>query len=109
MRTEHFQKGDPVIFTKTKFGPHPGPRAESIDPSTHGETYSYLVKKFWTVLECTEDRVLVRTRRGKRHWINMSDPGLRAPTWWEQIKYRERFPAIEEERETEPRKVASQN
>lgn len=107
MRTEYFEKGDPIIFTKTKFGPHPGPRAESIDPSSHGETYSYLVKKFWTVLESTEDRLLVQTRRGKRHWLNMNDPSLRAPTWWEQIKYRERFPQVETDEE--PKKAVNQS
>lgn len=107
MRTAHFEKGDPIIFTKTKFGPRPGPRAESIDPSTHGESYSYVVKKFWTVLECTEDRLLAQTRRGKRHWINMDDPGLRAPTWWEQIKDRERFPEIDKS-EAPSRKAAKE-
>lgn len=94
MRTEQFQKGDPVIFTKTKFSVHPGPRAEDISPSSHGDSYSYLVKKFWVVLDSTDDRLLVQTRRGKKHWINLDDPGLRAPTWWEQIKYRERFPTL---------------
>jgi len=100
MRAEQFQKGDPIIFTKTKFGTHPGPRAESIDPSTHGETYSYLVKKFWTVLECRDGWLLVQTRRGKKHRIKLSDPALRSPTWWEQLKYRERFPVITENEET---------
>ena len=106
MRTEQFQKGDRIIFTKTKFGPSPGPRAEDIDPSLHGETYSYLVKKFWTVLDLEGDRLLVQTRTGKRHWVDLDDPGLRAPTWWEQIKYRERFPAIEDQDQP---KAANQN
>lgn len=94
MRTDQFRKGDPVIFTKTKFSVRPGPRAEDISPASHGESYSYLVKKFWTVIDRTDDRLLVQTRRGKRHWINLDDPALRAPTWWEQIKYRERFPEV---------------
>lgn len=94
MRTEQFQRGDPVVFSKTKFSAHPGPRAEDISPSTHGESYSYLVKKFWTVLDHDDNRILVLTRGGKRHWVNLDDPALRAPTWWELIKYRERFPAI---------------
>lgn len=95
MRAEQLQRGDPVIFAKTKFSAHPGPRAEDISPSSHGESYSYLVKKFWTVLETEGDRVLVLTRGGKRHWLNRADPALRTPTWWEMIRYRERFPAIE--------------
>lgn len=94
MRTERFRNGDPVIFTKTKFSVHPGPRAEQISPASHGETYSYLVKKFWTVIDRTDDRLLVQTRRGKRHWLNLDDPALRAPTLWEQIRFRERFPEI---------------
>lgn len=96
MRTEQFQRGDPVIFTKTKFSVHPGPRAEDIAPASHGDSYSYLVKKFWTVLESEDGRVLVQTRTGKRHWVDSSDPGLRAPTWWEHFRYRERFPTISE-------------
>lgn len=107
MRTGNFQKGDRIIFAKTKFGPHPGPRAEDIDPSLHGETYSYLVKKFWAVLVCEDDRVLVQTRTGKRHWIDLDTPGLRAPTWWEQIKYRERFPIVEDGEL--PQKAVNQN
>lgn len=94
MRTEQFRKGDPVIFTKTKFSVRPGPRAEDISPASHGETYSYLVKKLWTVIDRTDDRLLVQTRRGKLHWLNLDDPALRAPTWWEMIKYRGRFPEI---------------
>lgn len=96
MRTGQFQKGDPVIFTKTKFSVRPGPRAEDISPASRGESYCYLVKKFWTVIDNTDDRLLVQTRRGKRHWINRNDPALRAPTWWEQLKYRERFPDVTE-------------
>ncbi len=96
MRTNRFQKGDPVIFTKTKFSVHPGPRAEDISPASHGESYSYLVKKFWTVIANTDDRLLVRTRTGKQHWIDLDDPALRAPTWWERFRHRDRFPAAEE-------------
>lgn len=96
MRTEQFRKGDPVIFTKTKFSAHPGPRAEHIDPSSHGETYSYLVKKFWTVIECGDDHLVVQTRRGKRHRLNINDPALRTPNLWEQLRYRERFPRVDE-------------
>jgi len=96
MPTEQFRKGDPIIFAKTKFSPHPGPRAENIDPSSQGETYSYLVKKFWTVLECRDDHLLVQTRRGKTHRVKLSDPALRTPSWWEQFRYRERFPSLDE-------------
>jgi hypothetical protein len=96
MLRNRFQTGDPVIFTKTKFSVHPGPRAEDISPASHGESYSYLVKKFWTVVANTGDRLLVRTRTGKQHWIDLDDPALRAPTWWEQLRYRGRFPAAGE-------------
>jgi len=100
MGTARFQKGDPVIFTKTKFSAHPGPRAEDVSPASHGESYSYLVKKFWTVIEHQNGRLLVQTRRGKQHWIDLDDPALRAPTWWEQLRYRERFPVVSD---AEPR------
>ena len=108
MRTERFQRGDPVIFTKTKFSAHPGPRAEDISPSSHGESYSYLVKKFWTVLDREEHRIQVLTRGGKRHWVNLNDPALRAPNWWETIRYRERFPSIEDA-DAPPGKAVNQN
>lgn len=94
MRTDRFREGDPVIFTKTKFSARPGPRAEDVAPASQGESYSYLVKKFWTVIEHRDDRVLVQTRRGKLHWVAVDDPALRAPSWWEQFRYRERFPAV---------------
>ena len=105
MHTEQLRRGDPVIFTKTKFSAHPGPRAEDISPSNHGESYSYLVKKFWTVLDRDEHRILVQTRGGKQHWLNVNDPALRTPTWWEMIRYRERFPAIEEVDSPAPKAV----
>ncbi len=96
MRSDRFQKGDPVVFTKTKFSARPGPRAQAVTPTSHGESYSYLVKKFWTVIEIADDRLLVRTRTGKQHWVDLDDPALRAPTWWEQFRYRERFPGIDD-------------
>ncbi len=94
MGSDRFKKGDPVVFTKTKSSTRPGPRAEAIAPAGHGDSYSYLVRKFWTVIDNADNRLLVRTRTGKQHWVHVDDPALRAPTWWEQFKYRERFPSV---------------
>ncbi|MEX0703557.1 MAG: hypothetical protein WD069_15790 [Planctomycetales bacterium] len=90
-----FEPGDPVVYRKSKFSTHPGPRAKSVAPAPRGETYSYVVDKFWTVVSVTEDdRLLIRTRRGKEHVVNPSDPNLRRARWWERLLYRHRFPEI---------------
>ncbi len=82
-----------MIFRASKSGPRPGPRAESILPSTHGDDYSYLVDKYWVVHEVRPDGSLVlRTRRGKLHVVTAMSPGLRRPSWFERWLYRDRFP-----------------
>ncbi|MEX0716209.1 MAG: hypothetical protein WD066_06475 [Planctomycetaceae bacterium] len=88
-----YKPGDPVVYRKSKFSNHPGPRAKSIDPAPRGETYSYVVDKFWTVAGVTEDeRLLLRTRRGKEHVVNPGDPNLRHARWWERLFCAHRFP-----------------
>lgn len=91
---EHFRPGDPVIFCVSKFSTDPGPRATDIHPAAHGETYSYLVPKFWRVESLKSDGSLVLvTRRGKRHIVSCDDPRLRAPSLWERWLYGHRFPS----------------
>lgn len=86
--------GDPVIYTMPKQSTAPGPRAQNIVPAPRGDTYVYHVEKFWVVDEVRDDgKVLLRTRRGKSHLIDMNDPRLRRPRWWERLLYRHRFPS----------------
>lgn len=87
------EPGDFVIYRKTKHSTHPGRRAANIQPARHGETYSYTVDKYWTVLAVQPDgRLLVGTRRGKRLHVSANDPMLHRATWLERILYRSRFP-----------------
>jgi hypothetical protein len=91
-----YHPGDRVIYVAEKHSGHPGPRAEAIQPETHGEGYWYQVKKFWTVLEVLPDGHLkVLTRRGKQRQVATDDPRLRPARWWEKLIYAARFPSPE--------------
>lgn len=88
-----FHVGDPVIFRMTKFSTDPGPRAKEVQPAPSGETYSYLVDKFWTVGQiATDGTLLLVTRRGKQHRVASNDLRLRPANWWERWMYAKRFP-----------------
>lgn len=93
---EHFEPGEPVIFCVSKISTDPGPRAVDIHPAAHGETYSYLVPKFWRVESLNPDGTLTLiTRRGKRHVVESEDPRLRSASFWERWLYAHRFPQAE--------------
>lgn len=95
-----FRVGDPVIFVVSKSSTDPGPRAKHVHPAPAGETYSYQVEKFWTVADVRSDgHVVLVTRRGKQHDVNLSDPRLRAARWWEKWIYRDRFPLLQPQTE----------
>jgi hypothetical protein len=95
--SRQFSPGDLVIYRKQKHSTHPGPRAEEVRPSPHGEDYSYHVDKFWVVVEILPDRKIVaRTRRGKKHVLEPSDLSLRKANWWERIRWRSRFPTLDD-------------
>lgn len=87
-----YRPGDPVIFRKAKVSTCPGPRAISVHPQGCGETYTYHVDKFWVVESSRGDTLLVRTRRGKLHEVDASDPNLRRANLIERFLYRDRFP-----------------
>ena len=92
MKNHRYRKGAPVIYTKQKTSPSPGKRAAEITPASKGETYTYVVDKFWVVSDVLEDgTLLLRTRRGKEHHISPDDPMLRRATWWERMLYASRF------------------
>lgn len=94
-----YQPGDRVIYVAEKHSPHPGPRAEAVQPETNGEGYSYRVKKFWVVLEVRDDSLVVRTRRGKQRNVSTSDPRLRPARWWEKVLMSSRFPDQPQDKE----------
>ena len=92
-----FKAGSPVIYCKTKYSSHPGPRARSISPAKHGDAYSYCVEKLWLVVECdSPDELVVITRRGKKRRLNADDPNLRPANFWDRLRYWGRFPQLED-------------
>jgi hypothetical protein len=91
------QPGDWVIYRKTKFSTHPGPRAQNVLPAVNGDEYAYTVDKFWIVAEVRNDgSLLLKTRRGKEHVVPPGQLNLRKANWWERWRYRDRFEAIAE-------------
>ncbi|MEP5993360.1 MAG: hypothetical protein ABJ301_29250, partial [Rhodopirellula bahusiensis] len=46
-----WKRGDWAIYRKSKRSKVPGPRASSVKPNLKGETYNYVVQKFWMVDE----------------------------------------------------------
>lgn len=97
MATKQFSSGDWVIYRKTKFSAHPGPRARNVAPTARGDNYVYNVDKFWIVLEIRSDQTIrVMTRRGKEQLVNVADPNLRRANWWERMRNRSRFQPIVE-------------
>jgi hypothetical protein len=87
-----FRAGDLVVFRRHKHTTHPGPRAQEVDATAHGDLYSYFVEKSWIVAGVEADgRVLLKTRRGKTHRVDPGDPNLRHATLWDRLRYRQRF------------------
>lgn len=96
MSSAVWKPGDWAIYQKQKSSTAPGPRAKGVIPAAAGETYSYLVDKYWIVETVLEDGNLrLRTRRGKQHTIPLDDPRLRHVKWWERWLLAARFRAIE--------------
>lgn len=97
MRSHEYFSGEPVIYRATKQSRRPGPRARNVAALTHGDNYSYTVNKYWVVDETAgRERLIIRTRRGKRRTIRPDDPNLRPATWWERLLYNGRFPSAED-------------
>ncbi len=95
MAKPKYQVGDWVIYRKSKQSESPGPRAQQINPSERGDLYSYVVDKFWIVSEVLdEDRLRLKTRRGKAHLLSAADPNLRPARFWERWLYRGRFEEV---------------
>ena len=90
-----FKRGDLLVYKKQKHSQHPGPRAHSTAPAVQEGEFSYVVDKYWVVLETFEDDTIeVQTRTGKRHRLSADDPNVRRATWWQRIVYRSRFPSL---------------
>lgn len=95
MTDSGLKRDDWVIYRKQKVSSSPGPRASDVRPASKGDSYRYIVDKYWVVEEVLESgEVKLRTRRGKRNIVSADDPQLRVARWWERLLYRGRFEAI---------------
>jgi len=89
--------GDHVIYSKTKYSTKPGKRARAVHASEHGDTYSYLVDKYWTVATVHDDgTVTVVTRRGKHHRLRLDDRNLHKADFLTNLLHGKRFPTAAE-------------
>ena len=96
-RNKVFEPGDWIVYHKTKWSTDPGPRAQDVRPAPGGEQYVYSVDKYWVVEEIKDDgSVVLITRRGKRHVLSTELPSLRRANWFERLRYRSRFEAVEQ-------------
>jgi hypothetical protein len=94
MKSE-YSVGDHVVYHKPKSSVHPGPRAEDIHPAEHGDDYSYLVDKYWTVSAIIDDETIeVTTRRGKRHQLRVDDPNLEKAGGLKHVLSKSKFPGL---------------
>lgn len=88
----HWNPGDWAVYRKSKRSTSPGPRAANIVAAEKGESYTYVVDKFWVVESILPDnQIRVRTARGKMHVIALDDPNLRRPSWLQRLIWRDRF------------------
>ena len=88
----NWNPGDWAVYRKSKHSSTPGRRAARVVANPKGETYNYVVDKFWVVESVLPgDRLLLRTAGGKSHTIDLSDPNLRRPSLLQRFLWRERF------------------
>lgn len=96
---EHRWKvGDWVIYRLSKRGTSPGRRAHHVSASPKGESYNYLVDKFWVVQDITaQGDLVVRTPGGKVRTLRPDDPNLRPARWWHRMQWGSRFRTAEQQ------------
>ena len=103
---EQWKPGDWAVYRKSKQSRSPGPRAAKVVATPKGETYAYVVDKFWVVENVLPDnRLELRTARGKTHLINADDPSLRKPSWRQTEPDRARTPTRRDRASPVPRVV----
>lgn len=92
MSAKQLQPGDWVVYRKQKHSTSPGPRAKDVAAAPQGETYAYVVDKYWVVKQQLDDgQLLLVTRTGKEHAVGQHDPNLRPARWWERWLNGDRF------------------
>ena len=87
-----FRRGDIVVVARQKHRTSPGPRAREVTPASSGDTYSYIVDKYWLVKDIEDGELRLLTRTGKEHVIAADDFRIRKPSIWERLFLRHKFP-----------------
>ncbi len=91
-----WEPGDWVVYKKSKRSSSPGPRAKRVVGSHKGESYTYVVDKFWVVESVLPDgQLLLRTAKGKANVVVATDWNLRHASLLQRILWRSRFQAAQ--------------
>ena len=94
-QARRWTEGDWAVYRKSKRSTHPGRRACEVKANQKGETYAYVVEKFWIVDRVLGDGTLVmKTTRGKEHRIRPDDRNLVRPNLWTRLRWADRFRSI---------------
>ncbi|HAN97385.1 MAG TPA: hypothetical protein DCQ98_08130 [Planctomycetaceae bacterium] len=87
--------GDWVVYRKQKRGTHPAPRAKIVGAAEKGDSYAYLIDKYWIVVRVSPGKLTLRTRRGKLHEIEGDDPRLSKANLWQRWTLGYRYRSID--------------
>ena len=102
-----WRPGDWAVYRKSKQSSIPGPRATRVTANPKGETYNYVVDKYWIVEAILpEGQLLLRTASGKSHTIDPEDRNLRHPSMLQRFLCRDRFRRVEQIMKNSPHAVA---
>jgi hypothetical protein len=93
-----WKPGDWVVYRLSKHGTSPGRRAHQVSAARKGESYNYVVDKFWVVQDVTaQGDLIVRTPGGKVRTLSADDPNLRVARWWHRFQWGNRFRTAEQQ------------
>ena len=87
-----FSTGEPVVYEEVQQPTNAQIRqsAQLADSDDSGVVYHFM-----TVMESREKGTLVLlTQSGKLHVTHNNNPNLRRASWWERLRYPNRFPRI---------------
>ncbi len=94
-----WKPGDWIVYRMSKHGIAPGKRAHHVSASRKGESYNYIVDKFWVIEKIGPNGELyVRTPGGKTRVLASNDLNIRRARWWHRFQWGERFRTAEAQR-----------
>lgn len=89
-----YERGDWVVYRKTKQKNRPARRARNIHPAPKGDTYTYDIDKYCRVVGCDPaGQLILLTRRSGYVTIAPTDSRLRRAAWWERLFRARLFPS----------------